>query len=149
MTMIVATRPTSAGRRPCTWPACSRGLGDDLVVGAVIPAPWIPGMARVDAEYRSSSTRRPTRRSEGARENLPGDVPATFVRHRARSAPAGLLELAEEHDARMIVLGSSSPGAFGHVALGSVTDRLLHSSPVALALAPRGFRCKPDAKIRA
>ena len=45
----------------------------------------------------------------------------------------------------MIVLGSSSAGAFGHVVLGSVTDRLLHSSHLPLALAPRGFRCKPDA----
>ena len=47
----------------------------------------------------------------------------------------------------MIVLGSSSHGPFGHIALGSVTDRLVHSSPVTLALAPRGFRCKPDQKV--
>ena len=43
----------------------------------------------------------------------------------------------------MIVLGSSTAGVFGRVALGSVTDRLLHSSPVPLALATRGFRCRP------
>ena len=33
------------------------------------------------------------------------------------------------------------------MALGSVTDRLLHSSPVSIALAPRGYRCKPDARV--
>ena len=69
------------------------------------------------------------------------------MRHNARSAPAGLLQLAEEHEANLIVLGSSSAGLFGHVALGSVTDRLVHSSPVSLALATRGFRCRPASKV--
>ena len=45
------------------------------------------------------------------------------------------------------MLGSSSHGAFGHIALGSVTQRLVHSSPVSLAFAPRGFRCRPDQKV--
>jgi nucleotide-binding universal stress UspA family protein len=61
---------------------------------------------------------------------------------------AGLLELVEEHDAHLLGLGSSSAGSFGHIVLGSVSARLLHSSPVPLALAPRGFRCKPDARVR-
>ena len=43
----------------------------------------------------------------------------------------------------MIVVGTSSAGVFGHISLGSVTNRLLHSSPVAVALAPRGFRSQP------
>ena len=48
----------------------------------------------------------------------------------------------------MIVVGSSSAGVFGHISLGSVTNRLLHSSPVAIALAPRGFRSQPGAKVK-
>ena len=36
---------------------------------------------------------------------------------------------------------------FGHVSLGSVSDRLLHSSPVSVALSPRGHRCKPDSRV--
>jgi nucleotide-binding universal stress UspA family protein len=45
------------------------------------------------------------------------------------------------------VLGSSSAGVFGHVTLGSVTDRLVHSSPVSIALATRGFRTAPGARV--
>jgi nucleotide-binding universal stress UspA family protein len=33
------------------------------------------------------------------------------------------------------------------VTLGSTTTRLLHSSPIPVALAPRGFRCPPDARV--
>jgi nucleotide-binding universal stress UspA family protein len=59
------------------------------------------------------------------------------VRH-ARSAPAGLLEVAEEHDAALIVVGSPA---------GSTSSRLLHSSPLPVALAPHGFRARPDARV--
>ena len=93
---------------------------------------------------RRGCRRRP-RKSQGT--TCPDDVEAQFVRHDARSAPAGLLQLAEEYEANMVVLGSSSAGLFGHVALGSVTDRLVHSSPVSIALATRGFRCKPGSKV--
>lgn len=40
----------------------------------------------------------------------------------------------------MLVLGSSTDGAVGRIVVGSTTDKLLHSSPIPLALSPRGFR---------
>ena len=104
-------------------------------------------MAKVDAEYREYLDETAGEALDRARERLPAGVSATYVRHSARSAAVGLLELAEEHQAKVIVLGSSSHGSFGHVALGSVTDRLVHSSPVTLAFAPRGFRCRPDLTV--
>jgi nucleotide-binding universal stress UspA family protein len=48
----------------------------------------------------------------------------------------------------MLVLGSSSRGSWGHVALGSVTDRLLHSAELPLALAPLGFRAPGGSVLR-
>jgi len=69
------------------------------------------------------------------------------VVHDARSAAAGLVEVAENHDAGLIVVGSSSAGGSGHVSLGSASSRLLHSSHVPVALAPRGFRSRPDARV--
>jgi nucleotide-binding universal stress UspA family protein len=125
----------------------ARSSGEDLVVASVIPAPWIPGMAKIDAEYRAYLDQTAEDALERARANLPEEQGATFVRHSARSAAVGLLELAEKHAARVMVLGSSSHGSFGHVALGSTSDRLVHSSPVTLALAPRGFRCSPDQRV--
>lgn len=148
MTMIVGYAPDERGKAALQLAAMlARSAGDDLVVCSVVPAPWIPGMARVDAEYHAYLDRTADEALEVARGNMPDDVPARFVRHSARSAPAGLLEVAEQYEASMIVLGSSSAGVFGHIALGSVTDRLLHSSPVAIALSPRGLRYKPGAVV--
>lgn len=148
MTMIAGYAPDERGKAALHLAGMlARSGGDDLVVASVLPAPWIPGMAKVDAEYREYLDETAAQALERAREYLPGDVSATFVPHTSRSAPAGLLELAERHGANVIVLGSSSHGPFGHIALGSVTDRLVHSSPVTLALAPRGYRCKRDQKV--
>jgi len=40
----------------------------------------------------------------------------------------------------MLVLGSSTDGAVGRIVVGSTTDKLLHVSPIPLALSPRGYR---------
>lgn len=119
----------------------ARSAGDDLMVVAVVPEPWVPGMARVDSEYHSFLGIRADEALEQAREHLPDDVTSRFKRHHARSASRGLLETAEEYDARLIVLGSSTSSVLGRVALGGVSDRLLHSSPRLVALAPRGYHC--------
>jgi nucleotide-binding universal stress UspA family protein len=125
----------------------ARSGGEDLVLCAVLPAPWPPSPARVDAEYVAELERMANDVLERARGRLPADVPARTLIHQARSAPGGLLDVAEQHDAALLVVGSSPAGGTGHVALGSVTSRLLHSSPIPVALAPRGFRCRPDARV--
>lgn len=149
MTMIVGYASDERGKAALHLAAMlARSAHDDLIVCTVVPAPWTPGMARVDAEYQNYLAQTADQALERARNYLPGDVPATYVRYSARSAPAGLLEVAAQNDARLIVLGSSSAGAFGHISLGSVTDRLLHSSHVSIALATRGFRCPGDASVQ-
>ena len=125
----------------------ARSAGDDLLVCTVVPAPWFPSPARIDAEYQAYLDDVANQALDRARAELPADVSATFSMHRSRSAPSGLLEVAEQHDATMIVLGSASRGVFGHIALGSVTDRLLHSSAFPLALATRGFRSGPGGRV--
>ena len=135
MTLIVAYAPDERGKTALHLASMlARSIGDELVVCSVIPAPWVPGMARIDAEYRKELDEIADQALALARKNLPGDVSARFERHSARSAPAGLLEVAKQYDAYMIVVGTSSAGVFGHISLGSVTDRLLHSSPVAIGL---------------
>jgi nucleotide-binding universal stress UspA family protein len=125
----------------------ARSAGDDLLVAAVVPTSWPPSPARVDAEYRQAVNRAAEDALAGARERLPEDIPVTTVVHDARSTPAGLLELAEQHEATLIVAGSSAHGGDGTVTLGSATSRLLHSSPVPVALAPRGFRVGAGARV--
>jgi len=148
MTLVVGCSADQRGKAVFHLAAMlARSAGEDLKVVSVVPAPWLPGMAKIDAEYRDYLDQLADEALDHARQCLPDDVPATFVRHEARSAAAGLVEVAQQDAARIIVLGSSSAGVFGHVALGSVTDRLLHSSPVAVALAPRGFRAAGTATV--
>ena len=148
MTIVVGFAPDGRGRAVLHLAGMlARSADDDLLVAAVVPPPWPPSPARVDAEYRAYLDDTANDALEQARARLPADIPATFVVHHARSAPAGLLELAERHDASLIVAGSSAAGGPGHVSLGSATSRLLHSSPLPVALAPRGFRRKPDGRV--
>jgi nucleotide-binding universal stress UspA family protein len=126
----------------------ARSAGEDLLVAAVVPSPWLPGPARVDAEYQAELGETAQAALSEARSRLGDGLATRFVVHHARSTPAGLIEVAEEAGARLIVLGSASHGALGHVSLGSVSDRLVHSSPIPLALAPRGFRCRGGCPVR-
>ena len=66
------------------------------------------------------------------------------------SSPArGLHELAEEIDADLIVVGSSNHGPVGQTILGNVGDALMHGSPCAVAIAPRGYADRPDHGVSA
>ncbi|HEY9375983.1 MAG TPA: universal stress protein, partial [Jiangellaceae bacterium] len=148
MTIVVGYPPKGRERAALNLAAMlARSAGDDIVVCTVVPAPWFPSPARIDAEYQAYLDDVAHQALNRARADLPADVAATFSMHRARSAPSGLLEVAEQHDATMIVLGSASAGVFGRIAFGSVTERLLHSSAYPVALATRGFRGGPDGKV--
>lgn len=125
----------------------ARSLGEDLLVCTVVPPPWPPGMGKIDAEYQQFLDSSAEEALDHARELLPPDITARFVVAQARSTAHGLLEVAAEHDATMLVLGSSTAGVLGRVAFGSVAERLLHSSPLPVVLAPRGFRCRPDSRV--
>ncbi|MFC3300233.1 universal stress protein [Arthrobacter agilis] len=75
-----------------------------------------------------------------ARESVPDGVDvATHVRL-ADSFAQGLLELADDVDAGLIVIGASSSGLLRRFTVGSVANAVLHSSKVPVALAPRGYR---------
>jgi nucleotide-binding universal stress UspA family protein len=143
MTLVVGLAPDGRGRAVLHLAGMlARSAEDDLVVCTVVPAPWPPGPAQVDSEYRRFLDGMARAALERARERLPGDVAADSVVHHARSAPTGLLEVAERREAAMIIVGTS-----GHPAIGSVTARLLHGSPVPVALAPHGFRSRPADRV--
>ncbi|HVH52167.1 MAG TPA: universal stress protein [Gaiellaceae bacterium] len=66
------------------------------------------------------------------------DVPRHVVL--SASTPEGLRELAEREGADVIVFGSEYRTTPGHVAPGTSAQRLLEGGPLAVALAPAGFR---------
>lgn len=55
------------------------------------------------------------------------------------SPATALHELAEGEQAGMLVIGSSRRDRLGRVLPGAVSDRLLHGTPCAVAVAPKGF----------
>ncbi|MDL9978184.1 universal stress protein [Microbacterium sp. ASV49] len=125
----------------------ARSAGTDLIVAAVVPQTWPPSAARVDAEWQSYARDTANTVLDHAAAVLGDSVRAEYLLVEASSARRGLLELAEARGAELIVVGSSSAGSFGHVALGSVSDALLHASPVPVAVAPRGFRTRGQARV--
>jgi nucleotide-binding universal stress UspA family protein len=75
---------------------------------------------------------------------LPAELDTWVVVHQSASVPTGLTDLAAEIGADLVVVGSSSSGLLGRVALGSVTGRLVHTAAVPVAIAPRGYPLGPD-----
>ncbi|MBL8930588.1 MAG: universal stress protein [Kineosporiaceae bacterium] len=152
MSILVAYGPEGRGQGGLEL---ARLLSDSsalpLVVCCVIPDRWSsvgPGR-QVDRDYEQYLYGLADAALARARQML-GPVAAGVEVEvvTARSAPTGLLAAAERHGSRLLVTGSSSDGAWGHVALGSVTDRLLHSSHVPVAVAPRGYRSRAGHRVR-
>jgi nucleotide-binding universal stress UspA family protein len=76
-------------------------------------------------------------------------VLGTQTRALASPNPAQALhDLAEEEDARAIVVGSSHRGTAGRVLLGSVGESLLSGAPCSVAVAPLGYAASDDHELR-
>lgn len=125
----------------------ARSAGTDLVVAAMVPDTWPPSARGADVEWRRWTRETADVVLDHAAAVLGGSVQAEFLIHEASSVRRGLLELAEQREAQLIVVGSASGGEEGRIALGSVGDALLHASPVPVAIAPRGFRAEEDARV--
>jgi nucleotide-binding universal stress UspA family protein len=122
----------------------AKTLKTSLAVVTVVPKPWTtPSIARIDAEYAQYADRLAADSATQARqciESLDSGVEFHFHKYSHRSAAGGLLVAADELKADVLVLGSAADGQLGQVVIGSTADRLLHSSPVPLAISPRGYR---------
>jgi nucleotide-binding universal stress UspA family protein len=64
------------------------------------------------------------------------------------SAAAALHDLADDLDARLLVIGSAHRGAVGRLMLGSVAHGLLTGAPGAVAVAPLGYRERAPDRLR-
>jgi nucleotide-binding universal stress UspA family protein len=122
----------------------ARTLQSSLAVVTIVPKPWTtPSPARIDAEYAQYADRLAADSAAAARqciESLDPSLEVSFHKYAHRSAAGGLLEAVADQKADVLVLGSAAEGRLGQVVIGSTADRLLHSSPVPLAISPRGYR---------
>jgi nucleotide-binding universal stress UspA family protein len=119
-------------------------LKTSLTVTTVVPRPWMtPSPARIDAEYAQYAEQLAADSAKEAQQligSLSDGLKVNYHKVAHRSVSGGLLEAVNELAADVLVLGSAADGKLGQVVVGSTADRLLHSSPVALAISPRGYR---------
>lgn len=126
----------------------ARTVRTSLTVATIAPKPWL---ARIDAEYEDWADHLAADSAKEAQRylrKLADGIEVTYHHHAHRSVSGGLIEVIEEVDADILVLGSlpsggpglGAPPASGGVVIGSTADRLLHSSPVPVAISPRGYR---------
>src|SRR5215211_8345378 len=120
-----------------------------LTVCVVVPQTWdYPSLARVDAEYAAFLNQYAEDTIAEARDFIGDAVQAEYVSTSARTATEGLITAAMGKDATLVVLGSARHGPFGRFAVGSVTNEMLHTAPVPVVLAPRGYSPSSDARLR-
>lgn len=82
---------------------------------------------------------------EGEAVLAAAEVPAEVERRLVadESVARGLHRVAEAEGASAIVVGTPAGALPGRIAMGTVAERLLHGSPCAVALAPRGHAAQP------
>lgn len=124
----------------------ARTLATSLTVVTIVPKSWpTPSMARVDAEYQQWADQLAADSATEAKRYLSpfaDGIDVAYRKHAHRSVAGGLIEVVEEVKAEVLVLGSYPNGRLGQVLVGPIADRLLHSSPVPVAISPRGYRSR-------
>jgi nucleotide-binding universal stress UspA family protein len=148
MRYLVALTPLG-GRDALTLGKMLARTGDvDLTVCVVVPQAWdYPSPARVDAEYAAFLNRYAEDAMAEAREFLDDTVRAEYTSTSASSATEGLIATATESGAALVALGSARHGPLGRFTVGGIANEMLHASPVPVALAPRGYRPSPGARM--
>lgn len=121
----------------------SRCTGSRVIAAAVVERPWPPKSDPVEEEYLDYLGAQAAESLRQMVDKLPAEMDIWQIVHRATSVPEGLTQLAAEMSAEIVVVGSSSSGLLGRISLGSVTDRLVHTAAVPVAIAPRGYPADP------
>jgi nucleotide-binding universal stress UspA family protein len=152
MTVVVGYLAGKAGRSALHLAVeAAQTLNTSLVIATVVPKPWTtPSPARIDAEYATWADKLGAdshREAKGFIDQIAKGIDVSYHKFASRTAGEGLLDAAEQLGAQVLVTGSSSNGALGQVVLGSTTDWLLHTSPIPVAISPRGYRGSKSGKL--
>lgn len=144
MSVVVGYVPHKGGRGSLDLGLqLAHALDESMTVVTVVPRQWsTPSLAKVDAEYGDYARRVGQEAERQARHYLSQTSVEVTLDYRivtGRSVARALIDAVEELDGTALVLGSSTDGQVGRVAVGSTADKLLHASPVPLAISPREF----------
>lgn len=152
MTVVVGYLAGKSGRSALHLAVeAAHVLNTSLAVVTVVPRPWTtPSPARIDAEYAAWADQLGAdsqREAQRCLDQIAKGLDVSYHKFASRTSGEGLLDAAEQLDAQVLVAGSCPHGALGQVVLGSTTDWLLHTSPIPVAISPRGYRGAKSGKL--
>ncbi|WP_461665369.1 universal stress protein [Gordonia sputi] len=124
--------------------ATKTGAAIDLIC-VVHPVPY-DGQPGIDQYMERLENQAAEWLADGA-SRIPEGIEVRTVVTVHESFTEGLIEVAEQSGAVMIVVGGTGDGIISRHTLGTVSTELLHSSPLPVALAPRGYARRSDVVI--
>ena len=153
MTVVVGYRAGNVGVSGLNLAAgAARTLKTSLTVVTIVPRPWLtPSLARVDAEYEQWAdqlAQNSAKEAERILFPLAEGIKIDYLHRAHRSVSGGLIDVVQEVDGEILVLGSLPSGGRAQVVVGTTADWLLHSSPVPIAISPPEYRSHPGGLTR-
>jgi nucleotide-binding universal stress UspA family protein len=118
----------------------ARTLGAEIDIGLVLPGGHDLGSVVATGGYQEHLTDQAHEWLTDALAQVPKGIPAHSHVKLDDSFARGLIDAAVQLKADAIVVGGSGGGLAAGYTLGSVVNELLYSSPVPVAVAPRGAR---------
>jgi nucleotide-binding universal stress UspA family protein len=144
MTIIAGFSSSRQGSAPLNLAVqLSQTTGDKVIAAVIVERALPAGVDPIEDEFQGYVSSQATQSLERVVDRVRGGLDISVVVHQSTSTPRGLMELVDHHNADLVVVGSSSSGLLGRVALGSVTERLVHTAAVPVAIAPRGYPLSP------
>ncbi|GAA1949383.1 universal stress protein [Brevibacterium antiquum] len=129
----------------------ARSSGESVRIVSIVPEQgksMIPSGSELQfAAWSRERGRRAIAEAEQAADEICPDIDTEAVAVASRSRAKGLIAEAVAANASMLVVGSGTEGARGRIRVSATSDRLLHSSPVPVALAPKGLVTELGAQI--
>ncbi|CAM3358481.1 universal stress protein [Tsukamurella hominis] len=148
MKVYVAYLATDGGRDAVALGVqLARSLGAELALGMVVPPDQTGAFVSGDLVDQVLTDQAEAWLAQ-AREQVPADVEVSTHIGVYDSIAEGVIAEAQRLDAAIVCVGATGGGLLGRHSLGPVVNDLIHSSPVAVALAPRGQRHSRAERVR-
>ncbi|MCB1293773.1 MAG: universal stress protein [Gordonia sp.] len=144
MTIVVGFSASRQSQAPLNLAVqMAAASGHSIVAVAVVEDSGARAGDPFQKEFIGHLTERTETALRKVLDGMPGGAQVPAVVTPGPSTATGLLQVAADHDADAVVVGSSSSGLMGRLALGSVTDRIVHTARLPVAIAPRGYKLDP------
>ena len=152
MKIVIGANPDDAGSDALALGSLlCRALAAEPILVHVHPAAYnYPGPGNVDAEWAAYLKGEAAKVLGEAKQEMASDYGWPEVRTIVgahRSSGQGLADVASAENADMVVIGSAPGASQGAFQIGSTANKLLHGSPVPVAVAPSGYRRNAPERI--